>query len=102
MERRFNMAKDRYSRQIRYKGIGESGQQKISQKAVLIVGMGALGTHLAEGLVRAGIRKLMIVDRDYIEHSNLQRQTLFTEQDADESVPKVIAAQQMLLSLIHI
>lgn len=96
MERRFNMAKDRYSRQIRYKGIGESGQEKINQKTVLIVGMGALGTHVAEGLVRAGIRKLMIVDRDYIEHSNLQRQTLFTEQDADESVPKVIAAQQML------
>lgn len=90
------MGQERYSRQILYQGIGPSGQQKINAKTVLIVGMGALGTHVAEGLVRAGIGKLIIVDRDYIEHSNLQRQTLFTERDADESVPKVMAAKQML------
>ncbi|WP_171972300.1 ThiF family adenylyltransferase, partial [Escherichia coli] len=73
--------------------MGPGGQQKINAKAILIIGMGALGTHLAGGLVRAGIGKLIIVDRDYIEHSNLQRQTLFTERDADESVPKVMAAK---------
>ena len=58
--------------------------------------MGALGTHVAEGLVRAGIRELTIVDRDYIEYSNLQRQTLFTESDADRMLPKVVAAQDHL------
>ena len=58
--------------------------------------MGALGTHLAEGLVRAGINKLTIVDRDYIEFSNLQRQTLFIERDAEDVLPKVIAAQKVL------
>ncbi|REB90613.1 molybdopterin biosynthesis protein MoeB, partial [Staphylococcus pseudintermedius] len=80
---------ERHARQVLYKGIGQGGQKKINAKAIIIVGMGTLGTHLAEGLVRAGIGKLIIVDRDYIEHSNLQRQTLFTERDADESVPTV-------------
>ena len=61
---------------------------------------GALGTHLAEGLVRAGVKQLTIVDRDYIEYSNLQRQTLFTEQDAAEGLPKVIAAKAHLKVLI--
>ncbi|ARJ50428.1 ThiF family adenylyltransferase [Staphylococcus lutrae] len=93
------MKQERYSRQILYKGIGQSGQQKINQKTVLIVGMGALGTHLAEGLIRAGIGKLILVDRDYIEHSNLQRQTLFTEHDADQRIPKVVAARQMLQAI---
>ena len=60
------MTQERYSRQILFKDIGEHGQQTINQKHVLIVGMGALGTHVAEGLVRAGIRELTIVDRDYI------------------------------------
>lgn len=99
------MGEERYSRQVLYKGIGPGGQQKINAKAILIIGMGALGTHLAEGLVRAGIGKLIIVDRDYIEHSNLQRQTLFTERDADESVPKVMAAKDMLQAIrrdVHI
>ena len=68
------MTQERYSRQILFKDIGEHGQQTINQKHVLIVGMGALGTHVAEGLVRAGIQELTIVDRDYIEYSNLQRQ----------------------------
>ncbi|MGU3126557.1 ThiF family adenylyltransferase [Staphylococcus aureus] len=61
--------------------------------------MGALGTHVAEGLVRAGIAKLIIVDRDYIEFSNLQRQTLFTEEDALKMMPKVVAAKKHLLAL---
>ncbi|MBI5974626.1 ThiF family adenylyltransferase [Staphylococcus canis] len=90
------MTQNRYSRQMLYRNIGEEGQAKISQKSALIVGMGALGTHVSEGLVRAGIGKIIIIDRDYIEHSNLQRQTLFTEKDADESIPKVIAAERAL------
>ena len=90
------MTQERYSRQILFEDIGEHGQQTINQKHVLIVGMGALGTHVAEGLVRAGIQELTIVDRDYIEYSNLQRQTLFTESDADRMLPKVVAAQDHL------
>ncbi|QLK86642.1 ThiF family adenylyltransferase [Staphylococcus sp. 17KM0847] len=93
------MTQNRYSRQILFDAIGQEGQDKINKKSVLIVGMGALGTHLAEGLVRAGIGKLYIVDRDYIEYSNLQRQTLFTEKDAREQVPKVIAAQRALQAI---
>ena len=87
---------ERYSRQILFKNIGVEGQEKIAQKHVLIIGMGALGTHLADGLARAGVRKLTIVDRDYIEFSNLQRQTMYTEQDAKEALPKVIAAESRL------
>ncbi|KGJ28853.1 ThiF family adenylyltransferase [Staphylococcus haemolyticus] len=95
------MTSERYSRQTLFKGIGYEGQQKISQKHVLIVGMGALGTHVAEGLVRAGIKTLSIVDRDYIEFSNLQRQTLFTEEDANTMLPKVVAAERHLKALRH-
>ncbi|WP_059747436.1 ThiF family adenylyltransferase [Staphylococcus haemolyticus] len=95
------MTSERYSRQTLFKGIGYEGQQKISQKHVLIVGMGALGTHVAEGLVRAGIKTLSIVDRDYIEFSNLQRQTLFTEEDANTMLPKVVAAERHLKVLRH-
>ena len=95
------MTSERYSRQTLFKGIGHEGQQKISQKHVLIVGMGALGTHVAEGLVRAGIKTLSIVDRDYIEFSNLQRQTLFTEEDANTMLPKVVAAERHLKALRH-
>ena len=87
---------NRYSRQILFQDIGEEGQQKINSKTILIVGMGALGTHLAEGLVRAGIKKLRLIDRDYVETSNLQRQTLFNESDAFEATPKVIAAERAL------
>lgn len=90
------MTNQRYSRQILYKNIGVKGQEKLNRSHVLIIGMGALGTHLAEGLVRAGVDTITIVDRDYIEHSNLQRQTLFTEQDANQSLPKVVAAEQHL------
>ena len=95
------MNQDRYSRQMLYKHIGVEGQRSISQKHVMIVGMGALGTHVSEGLVRAGIQQLTIVDRDYIEYSNLQRQTLFTEQDALDMLPKVIAAKKHLQSIRH-
>lgn len=93
------MSRERYSRQILFKQIGEKGQEKINHKHALIVGMGALGTHVAEGLTRSGIAKLTIVDRDYIEFSNLQRQTLFTEDDALKMMPKVVAAKKHLLAI---
>ncbi|MBO1205796.1 MULTISPECIES: ThiF family adenylyltransferase [Staphylococcus] len=93
------MNEARYSRQMLFKHIGSNGQEKIMNAHVLIVGMGALGTHLAEGLARAGVGELTIVDRDYIEYSNLQRQTMFTEMDAQERLPKVIAAERNLMAI---
>ena len=86
----------RYDRQIKFKGINESGQQRISNSTVGIIGSGALGTHLAESVARMGIKKLIIVDRDYVELSNLQRQSLFKESDAALSVPKVVALKREL------
>ena len=70
---------ERYSRQILFGGIGEAGQQRLLESSAVIVGCGALGTALANLLVRAGVGKLRIVDRDFVEPSNLQRQTLFEE-----------------------
>ncbi|MGE7666869.1 thiazole biosynthesis adenylyltransferase ThiF [Ureibacillus composti] len=90
---------NRYSRQELFSPIGEKGQQLLKQKHVLIIGVGALGSASAEALVRAGIEKLTIIDRDYVEWSNLQRQQLYTEQDAQEKVPKVIAAKKQLQSI---
>ncbi|WP_346208015.1 MoeB/ThiF family adenylyltransferase [Caldifermentibacillus hisashii] len=87
---------DRYSRQKQFKPIGDAGQKKISEKHVLMVGCGALGSANAEMLVRAGIGKLTIIDRDYVEYSNLQRQTLFTEQDCLDQIPKAVAAKNRL------
>ena len=87
---------DRYSRQILFSGIGKHGQQRLSAATVLIIGCGALGTAHVESLARAGVGKLRIVDRDFVEASNLQRQTMFTEQDANERLPKVIAAARHL------
>src|SRR5438045_9124424 len=83
---------DRYSRQILFSGIGAEGQTRLAQSRILIIGCGALGTAQAESLARAGVGTLRIVDRDFIEFSNLQRQTMFTESDADERLPKFIAA----------
>ncbi|MCP3031805.1 thiazole biosynthesis adenylyltransferase ThiF [Halobacillus sp. A1] len=90
------MAQDRYSRQHLFTPIGEKGQNKIKSKHVLIVGAGALGTSSAEQLVRSGIGKLTIVDRDYVEWSNLQRQQLFDEEDARSRTPKAVAAKKKL------
>ncbi|MCJ8007858.1 ThiF family adenylyltransferase [Lederbergia wuyishanensis] len=87
---------DRYSRQILFKKIGESGQKEIGKKHAIILGVGALGTHTSETLARAGIRKLQIIDRDYVEMSNLQRQHLFTEEDAIKKWPKAEAAKNRL------
>jgi len=87
---------DRYSRQILFSGIGREGQSRLAQSRILIIGCGALGTAQAESLARAGIGTLRIVDRDFIEFSNLQRQTMFTESDAAERLPKVVAAANHL------
>ncbi|MFC4801523.1 thiazole biosynthesis adenylyltransferase ThiF [Neobacillus sp. GCM10023253] len=90
---------NRYSRQELFPPIGKDGQQQISNKHVLIIGVGALGSASAEALVRAGIGKITIVDRDYVEWSNLQRQQLFTEEDAKNRIPKVIAAKNRLTAI---
>lgn len=87
---------ERYSRQVLFKPIGEQGQEEIRKKHAVIVGIGALGTHTSETLARAGVRKLTIIDRDYVELSNLQRQHLFTEADALEKWPKAAAAKEKL------
>ncbi|MBI3896397.1 MAG: ThiF family adenylyltransferase [Acidobacteria bacterium] len=88
--------RERYSRQILYRHIGETGQQKLLASRVAVVGCGALGSQQASMLVRAGVGELLIVDRDYVEESNLQRQTLFDENDAAQSLPKAVAAEAHL------
>src|SRR5580693_5678771 len=90
---------ERYSRQILFREIGEAGQQRLLDSSAVLVGCGALGTALANLLVRAGIGKLRIVDRDFVEPSNLQRQTLFEESDAAESLPKAVAAERRLRAI---
>ena len=87
---------DRYSRQTRFRDIGEEGQARISRARIAVVGSGALGTIQAELLARAGVGFIRIIDRDYVELSNLQRQALFDEQDAHEACPKAIAAARRL------
>ncbi len=87
---------DRYSRQVLFKEIGAEGQKRLAQSRVVIVGCGATGSALASLLGRSGIGTLRILDRDYVEPSNLQRQTLFDENDARESVPKAIAAARQI------
>lgn len=87
---------ERYSRQELFAPIGKEGQNKISSKHVLLIGAGALGTGIAEALVRAGIGKLTIIDRDYVEWSNLQRQQLYSEDDARKRLPKAVAAKERL------
>jgi molybdopterin-synthase adenylyltransferase len=83
---------ERYSRQTLFTGIGTAGQEKLAKSRVLLVGCGALGSVIAEILVRAGVGCLTIADRDYVEESNLQRQSLFTEEDARAAIPKAVAA----------
>ena len=87
---------ERYSRQILFRGIGTEGQKRLAAARVAIVGCGATGSALAGLLARAGIGNLRIIDRDYVEPSNLQRQSLFDEQDAAESLPKAIAAARKI------
>jgi len=85
---------DRYSRQVIV--IGEDGQRKLSHSYVVIIGCGALGTIMATSLVRAGVGKVKIIDRDFIEYHNLQRQVLFNEDDIKNQLPKAIAAERHL------
>ena len=87
---------DRYSRQVLFAGIGEEGQRRLAGSRALIIGCGALGSAQAEVLARAGVGKLRVVDRDFVEFSNLQRQTMFTEDDAANRLPKSIACANHL------
>jgi molybdopterin/thiamine biosynthesis adenylyltransferase len=87
---------ERYSRQILFAGIGAEGQRKIAAARVAIIGCGATGSALATLLARAGVGTLRIIDRDFVEPSNLQRQSLFDEKDAAESLPKAIAAARKI------
>ena len=87
---------DRYSRQVLFAGIGEEGQRRLAAARAIIIGCGALGSAQAEVLARAGVGKLRVVDRDFVEFSNLQRQTMFTEDDAANRLPKSIACANHL------
>ena len=87
---------DRYSRQILFPGIGASGQQKIASAHVAVIGVGATGAATASLLARAGVGALTLIDRDFVEPSNLQRQVLFDEADALESLPKAEAARRKI------
>lgn len=87
---------ERYSRQVLFSELGEAGQTRLMQSSVLLCGCGALGTVLAETLVRAGVGHIKIVDRDFVELSNLQRQVLFDESDVAAKLPKTIAAVEKL------
>jgi molybdopterin/thiamine biosynthesis adenylyltransferase len=96
---------ERYSRQIRFNRIGEHGQRRIMESHAVIVGCGALGSLHAASLGRAGVGRITIIDRDFVERNNLQRQFLFDEEDAAAALPKAIAAQRRLSranSAIHV
>jgi molybdopterin/thiamine biosynthesis adenylyltransferase len=87
---------NRYARQIRFASLGQHGQQKLQSASALVCGCGALGTVIANILVRSGVGYVRIVDRDYVEITNLQRQVLFDEADCAADLPKVIAAANKL------
>lgn len=89
----------RYSRQILFEGIGEEGQRRLLKSRALVVGCGALGSAQVEALARAGVGRLRVIDRDFVEESNLQRQTMFTESDARERLPKAIAAARRVAEI---
>jgi adenylyltransferase/sulfurtransferase len=89
-------AAGRYARQVRFQGLGPDGQAALAAARVAIVGCGALGGLQAEALARAGVGSLTLIDRDFVESSNLQRQFLFSEEDAAASLPKAIAAERRL------
>lgn len=87
---------ERYSRQVLLPEIGLEGQQRLLRARAVVVGIGALGTYIASSLVRAGVGFVRLVDRDYIEENNLQRQVLFDEQDIAANLPKAVAAAEKL------
>ncbi|HUE42459.1 MAG TPA: ThiF family adenylyltransferase, partial [Candidatus Sulfotelmatobacter sp.] len=88
--------RQRYSRQILFAGVGESGQERLLTASAVVAGCGAIGAAAANLLVRAGVGRVRVVDRDFVEASNLQRQTLFEEADARDALPKAIAAERRL------
>ena len=88
--------RERYSRQVLFSPIGAEGQEKIGQARVAIVGVGATGAAAASLLARAGVGSLTLIDRDFVEESNLQRQVLFDETDAREALPKAEAARRKI------
>src|ERR671927_1533765 len=90
---------ERYSRQILFEGIGAEGQRRLGGARALVVGCGALGSAQVEMLARAGLGRLRVVDRDFVEESNLQRQTMFTERDARERAPKAAAVQRRVAEI---
>ena len=90
---------EKYSRQILFAGLGEEGQQRLLAASAVLVGCGALGTAAANLLVRAGVGRLRIIDRDFVEPSNLQRQTLYDESDARDALPKAVAAERRLRAI---
>ena len=90
---------DRYSRQVLFAGLGADGQRRLAASHVVVAGCGALGCAQAMLLARAGVGRLTVIDRDYVERSNLQRQILFDESDAAASLPKAIAARQRLAAI---
>src|ERR1700729_285447 len=95
-ERAVERIEERYSRQVLYPGIGERGQRRLAQGHVAVVGCGATGAAAAALLARAGVGILTLVDRDFVEESNLQRQVLFDEADAREALPKAEAAKRKI------
>jgi adenylyltransferase/sulfurtransferase len=94
-----NSLQQKYSRQMLFAGIGPEGQERLLASRAVIIGCGAIGAAAASLLVRAGVGQLRIIDRDFVEPSNLQRQTLFDESDAQKALPKAVAAEQKLRSI---
>lgn len=94
-----NKMSERYSRQILFEPIGAQGQARLRESRVVVIGCGALGSSHVEMLARAGVGHLRIVDRDFVEESNLHRQTMFTERDAGARLPKAIAAAQRVAEI---
>jgi len=90
---------EKYSRQMLFAGIGPEGQQRLLASRATVVGCGAIGAAAANLLIRAGVGSVKIIDRDFVEPSNLQRQTLFDESDAREALPKAVAAERKLHSI---
>src|SRR5580700_88928 len=91
--------REKYSRQILFAGIGDEGQQKLLGASAVLAGCGALGTVVANLLVRAGVGRLRIIDRDFVEPSNLQRQAVLGEPDPLEALPKAGAAERRLRAI---
>lgn len=90
---------EKYSRQVLFAPIGAEGQRRLLGASAVIVGCGAIGAAASNQLVRAGVGRIRIIDRDFVESSNLQRQVLFDEQDAREALPKAIAAERKLRAI---